>query len=67
MQRICHAVTSKFPNLNFIGLCHEIESMRRQLPTLMETELSKEICSLPLSPVMTDEEVIYVIEVVNKW
>ena len=40
MQRICHAVTSKFPNLNFIGLCHEIESMRRQLPTLMETELS---------------------------
>lgn len=40
MQRICHAVTTRFPDLKFIGLCHEIESMRRQLPTLMETELS---------------------------
>ena len=40
MQRVCHAVTTKFPDLNFIGLCHEIESMNRQLPALMETELS---------------------------
>ena len=40
MQRVCHAVTTKFPDLKFIGLCHEIEFMRRQLPTLMETELS---------------------------
>ena len=40
MQRVCHAVTTKFPDLNFIGLCHEIESMNRQLPSLMETELS---------------------------
>ena len=40
MQRVCHAVTTKFPDLKFIGLCHEIESMRRQLPNLMETELS---------------------------
>ena len=40
MQRVCHAVTTKFPDLKFIGLCHEIESMRRQLPSLMETELS---------------------------
>ena len=40
MQRICHAVTTKFPNLKFIGLCHEIASMERQLPTLMETEFS---------------------------
>ena len=40
MQRICHAVTSKFPDLKFIGLCHEIASMERQLPTLMETEFS---------------------------
>ncbi|KGG20798.1 DegT/DnrJ/EryC1/StrS family aminotransferase [Prochlorococcus marinus] len=30
-------------------------------------KLSKEICSLPISPVMTDQEVDYVIEVVNKW
>ena len=40
MQRICHAVTTKFPNLKFIGLCHEIASMERQLPTLMETDFS---------------------------
>ena len=37
MQRICHAVTTKYPELNFIGLCHEIKSMQRQLPFLMET------------------------------
>ncbi len=40
MQRICHAVTTKFPNLKFIGLCHEIASMERQLPTLMDTDFS---------------------------
>ena len=40
MQRICHAVTTKFPNMKFIGLCHEIASMERQLPTLMETDFS---------------------------
>ena len=32
MQRICHAVTTKFPDLKFIGMCHEIASMERQLP-----------------------------------
>ena len=40
MQRICHAVTSKYPDLKFTGLCHEIASMERQLPTLMETDYS---------------------------
>ncbi len=40
MQRICHAVTTKYPNLKFTGLCHEIASMERQLPTLMETDYS---------------------------
>ena len=40
MQRICHAVTTKFPRLKFTGLCHEIASMERQLPTLMETKFS---------------------------
>tara|TARA_B100001123_G_scaffold440077_1_gene578251 strand:+ start:718 stop:2031 length:1314 start_codon:yes stop_codon:yes gene_type:complete len=40
MQRICHAVTSKYPKLKFTGLCHEIASMERQLPTLMETDFS---------------------------
>jgi len=37
MQRICHAVTTKYPELKFVGLCHEIASMERQLPILMET------------------------------
>ena len=40
MQRICHAVTSKYQDLKFIGLCHEIASMERQLPTIMETDSS---------------------------
>ena len=40
MQRICHAVTTKYPNLKFVGLCHEIASMERQLPNLMETSFS---------------------------
>jgi alpha-galactosidase len=40
MQRICHAVTTKFPELKFTGLCHEIASMERQLPELMETDFS---------------------------
>ena len=40
MQRICHAVTTKYPDLKFTGLCHEIASMERQLPTLMETSFS---------------------------
>ena len=37
MQRISHAVTTKFPELKYTGLCHEINSMRKQLPDLMET------------------------------
>ena len=40
MQRICHAVTTKFPNMKFVGLCHEIMSMKKQLPNLMETDFS---------------------------
>ena len=40
MQRICHAVTTKYPNLKFTGLCHEIASMERQLPSIMETDFS---------------------------
>ena len=39
MQRICHALNTRFPNLRITGLCHEIASMTRQLPTLMETDL----------------------------
>ena len=37
MQRISHAVTTKYPELKYTGLCHEINSMRIQLPDLMET------------------------------
>ena len=40
MQRICHAVTTKYPDLKFFGLCHEIMSMERQLPSIMETDYS---------------------------
>ena len=40
MQRICHTVTTKYPELKFTGLCHEIASMERQLPTIMETNFS---------------------------
>jgi alpha-galactosidase len=40
MQRICHAVTTKHKDLKFTGLCHEIASMERQLPKLMETDYS---------------------------
>ena len=40
MQRVCHSVTTKYPDLKFTGLCHEIASMERQLPTLMDTDYS---------------------------
>ena len=40
MQRICHTVTTKYPDLKFTGLCHEIASMERQLPSIMETKFS---------------------------
>ena len=40
MQRVCHAVTTKYPELKFTGLCHEISSMERQLPTIMETNFA---------------------------
>jgi len=40
MQRVCHAVTTKYPELKFTGLCHEISSMERQLPTIMETDFA---------------------------
>jgi len=40
MQRICHAVSVKFPDMKFIGLCHAIAEMERDLPELMKTEFS---------------------------
>ena len=40
MQRICHAVSVKYPEMKFIGLCHAIAEMERDLPELMKTEFS---------------------------
>ena len=34
MQRICHAVSVKYPEMKFIGLCHAIAEMERDLPVL---------------------------------
>ena len=34
MSRICTTVHRKFPNLNFIGMCHEIASLERHLAPL---------------------------------
>lgn len=35
MSRICTTVTRAFPEIKFIGLCHEIASLRRYLPTIL--------------------------------
>ena len=40
MSRICTTVTRKFPDLKFVGLCHEIASMPEFLPKILETPLS---------------------------
>ena len=36
MSRICTTVHRKFPHLKFIGMCHEIASLERHLPGLLE-------------------------------
>ncbi|KAK3604153.1 hypothetical protein CHS0354_001960 [Potamilus streckersoni] len=38
MSRICTTVHRKFPDLKFIGLCHEIASLERHLPVILDTE-----------------------------
>jgi len=40
MQRICHAVSVKFPEMKIIGLCHAIAEMERDLPELLNTDFS---------------------------
>ena len=40
MQRICHAVSVQYPEMKFIGLCHAIAEMERDLPELLETDFS---------------------------
>ena len=36
MSRICTTVTRKFPDLKFIGLCHEIASLRMYFPFILD-------------------------------
>ena len=40
MQRICHAANVKYPEMKFIGLCHAIAEMERDLPELLQTDFS---------------------------
>ncbi len=37
MSRICTTVQRAFPDLRFVGLCHEVASLERYLPELLET------------------------------
>jgi alpha-galactosidase len=39
MSRICLAVSRRFPDLKFVGLCHEVFSLKRHLPLMLETPL----------------------------
>lgn len=40
MTKICHAVHARFPQLKFIGLCHEVASLVEHLPKLLGLPLS---------------------------
>lgn len=37
MSRICTTVHRRFPELAFVGLCHEIESISQHLPLILDT------------------------------
>ena len=39
MTAITTAVKRKYPDLNFIGMCHEIASLARYLPSILDTPL----------------------------
>lgn len=39
MSRICTTVQRRFPALKFIGMCHEIASLARHLPVMLDTPL----------------------------
>ena len=41
MSRICTTVHRKFPDLNFVGLCHEIASLERHLAPLLGVDRSQ--------------------------
>jgi len=40
MSRICLAIKRKFPNLNLVGLCHEIHFLELHLPHILDTPFS---------------------------
>ena len=40
MSRICTTVHRAFPQLKFVGLCHEIASLYQHLPLILETPIS---------------------------
>jgi alpha-galactosidase len=40
MSRICLAVKRAYPDLRFVGLCHEVESLLLHLPHILDTPLS---------------------------
>jgi len=40
MTAIVTTVTRKYPNMKFIGMCHEIASLERYLPSILNTEYS---------------------------
>ena len=40
MIRISHAVHTKYPDLKYIGLCHEVAALIEHLPILLETPFS---------------------------
>jgi len=40
MSRICTTVHRRFPDLNFVGLCHEIASLYQHLPLILDTPMS---------------------------
>jgi alpha-galactosidase len=40
MSRICTTVHRAFPDLHFVGLCHEIASLYQHLPAMLETPIS---------------------------
>ena len=40
MTAIVTTITRKYPNMKFIGMCHEIASLERYLPSILNTEYS---------------------------
>lgn len=41
MSRICTTVHRAYPNLRFVGLCHEVSSLERYLPTILSVQFKE--------------------------